>query len=872
MRCIYILPAVILSAILISCNDTNLITEKSQRDKVIEDFNARKELYGNKRPDLFSLPDETDNTAKKEALQFMLAYMPLSDIAYDSPRLLEKNVDLALRSRVETVWGKEIPYDLFLHFVLPQRVNNENPDTFRLAFYDDLRSRIDGLSAYQAALEINHWCHEKVSYQPSDIRTSSPLATILSARGRCGEESTLAVAALRTAGLPARQVYTPRWAHSDDNHAWVEVWIDGKWYYLGACEPEPVLDRGWFTEPAKRAMLVHTRTFGYYCGNEQTVRNEKYYSEINALDKYAVTRDLIVTTLDESGNAVKDAVVDFLLYNYAELYPLASIQSNENGKCKFRTGKGSIIVWASKDSKYGFRHVSANDNDSIIIWITDDHPEEFLALDLYAPMAGTPSPLPSEDIVKENARRIKDEDSLRQSYIDSWMKDVTPDITASFPDIDPLTLDDVLQRSMGNYRSIISFLESTHTNLDLPLRLLLSISDKDLRDTGPEVLLDHFKNAPVNDKGYGIKFYDNYVLSPRVDNEILSPFRSSLLKALPVDLARQFSDDPRSIIAWADTSIVINDLENYYKTPLTPAGVERLRVSDAHSRDIFTVALCRTFGHASRLEPGTGRPQYFTNEWIDIWFHDSEKPSALKGYISFVSAETDPLPEYHIHFSLAVFEKGQYIPLDFGYNVRINDLPENIPLDPGKYMLVTGNRDEKGNVLASLSFFELNQGENKKIVVALRHSEGVVQTGNILDLDRKMVSVEGKEFSLAEISEKGVVISWIEPDKEPTKHIIRDLPLLKDKFDEWGGLFLFLVNPENATDAFRPGQITGLPVNSIFAWDNDNVILRSVLPAEDKGASLPVVICVDANGNIGFTSSGYRIGIGEQILKNIKKQ
>ena len=37
-----------------------------------------------------------------------------------------------------------------------------------------------------------------------------------------------------------RQGYTPRWAHTDDNHAWVEAWVNGKWYFLGACEPEPV--------------------------------------------------------------------------------------------------------------------------------------------------------------------------------------------------------------------------------------------------------------------------------------------------------------------------------------------------------------------------------------------------------------------------------------------------------------------------------------------------------------------------------------------------------------------------------------------------------------------------------------------------------
>ena len=95
---------------------------------------------------------------------------------------------------------------------------------------------------HDAVLEVNHWCHEKAVYMPSDRRTSSPLATVKTAYGRCGEESTLLVAALRSVGIPARQVYTPRWAHTDSNHAWVEAWVDGKWCFLGSCEPEPVLN------------------------------------------------------------------------------------------------------------------------------------------------------------------------------------------------------------------------------------------------------------------------------------------------------------------------------------------------------------------------------------------------------------------------------------------------------------------------------------------------------------------------------------------------------------------------------------------------------------------------------------------------------
>ena len=117
------------------------------------------------------------------------------------------------RSRHVTrmLWGKEIPDEVFRHFVLPIRVNNENLDDSRRVFYGELKDRVKGLPMKDAILEVNHWCHEKVVYRPSDARTSSPLASVKTAYGRCGEESTFTVAALRAVGIPARQVYTPRW-------------------------------------------------------------------------------------------------------------------------------------------------------------------------------------------------------------------------------------------------------------------------------------------------------------------------------------------------------------------------------------------------------------------------------------------------------------------------------------------------------------------------------------------------------------------------------------------------------------------------------------------------------------------------------------
>ena len=97
---------------------------------------------------------------------------------------------------------------IFRHFVLPVRVNNENLDNAREVFRQELMPRVEKLSMYDAVLEVNHWCHEKVIYTPTDIRTSAPMATVKTAYGRCGEESTFLVAALRAVGIPARQVYT----------------------------------------------------------------------------------------------------------------------------------------------------------------------------------------------------------------------------------------------------------------------------------------------------------------------------------------------------------------------------------------------------------------------------------------------------------------------------------------------------------------------------------------------------------------------------------------------------------------------------------------------------------------------------------------
>ena len=49
-------------------------------------------------------------------------------------------------------------------------LNNEAAELIN--YVNELAPRIKDMSMMDAVLEVNHWCHEKAVYMPSDRRTS----------------------------------------------------------------------------------------------------------------------------------------------------------------------------------------------------------------------------------------------------------------------------------------------------------------------------------------------------------------------------------------------------------------------------------------------------------------------------------------------------------------------------------------------------------------------------------------------------------------------------------------------------------------------------------------------------------------------------
>ena len=672
-------------------------------------FNEKAKLVGSQYTKEI---EKLANPEEREAMKFLYAYMPIADITDYPMDFHLKHVRQSFQTREEMAWGKRIPDLLFRHFVLPIRVNNEALDTARIAFYRELKDRVKGMSMADAILEVNHWCHEKVTYAPSDGRTLAPLACVKNALGRCGEESTFTVTALRSVGIPARQVYTPRWAHTDDNHAWVEAWADGTWYFLGACEPEPVLNLAWFNAPASRAMLMHTRAFGDYRGPEEVMLRTSCLTEINLIDNYGSSARLDFRVVDEKGKPVSDARVDFKIYNYAEFCTVATKYTDKKGRTFLTAGKGDMLVWASKGGKFGYvkasfgksltsseiknslspspsqgeggiphnRQIVKSSNRQNEITISLNYQlstitSQLQEMDIVPQPERVMMPEVTKEMREENQRRFAYEDSIRRAYEATFYRQeqgagskgqetapLNPPVMGDFSE----EQEKFLVTARGNWRVIKAFMGRHSDQKERVETLLASLSDKDLRDMPMKILEDNF--TAESDQ-----------LCPRVENEmILHPFkhylREEFLKHNPMPT------DPAQLVKWVKDSIRLNPDTRALRIAQTPVGVWQSRVTDTRSRDIFFVDLARSLGIEARKDVVTGKVQYkdlpqpslkgreefvessmvnaqwsmVNGQWIDVDFDAKEQTAAPQGKLVLTFEPTKYLddPKYYSHFTV----------------------------------------------------------------------------------------------------------------------------------------------------------------------------------------------------------------------------
>ena len=806
------------------------------------DYLSRMEAQNGALKPFMALPEGV-SAQEKEALEFLYAYMPLADVTDYPADFYLQNVRASLKAREEMGWN--IPEREFRHFVLPLRVNNEDLDSARVVFYRMLKPRVEGLSMEDAILEVNHWCHEMMTYQPSDGRTHAPLASLKNALGRCGEESTFCVAALRSVGIPARQVYTPRWAHTESNHAWVEAWADGRWRFLGACEPEPVLDLGWFNAPASRAMLTHTKVFGKYDGPEEVVLRTPGYTEINLIGNYARSAKATVQVKDAAGKAVQGARVDFCIYNSSQFFPAVSKYTDDKGETALSAGLGDMLAWASKDGAYGFARVRFGKDKSVSITLDSPagDPVSSQLMDIVPPAEQVVLPEVTPELRALNDRKMAYEDSVRKAYM------------ATFPDRErarrfvadydlPAEAVPLVEGSCGNHAVITRFLLEAD---DKPraVALLGSLTRKDLSDVTPAVLWDSYSAAES-------------VLAPRIEGEFLTPYKMWFLRNIPADLQASFKGNAEAIVKWVEENIHVDEDPLFWDIPISPVGVWKSRMANPRSRDLFTIALARTFGVEMRKDRNTGSLRFA-----------GDKADVATGHVdlTFTPVEGVDKPEYGRHYTVSRIVDGQMqrVFLGFGGEGRrfgtTNDLPE------GDYILTSGNRLSDGSTPVTVTLFHVSAGESLEVPVVIEtvleelKVEGRFEPG-------KLLNVADGGYYAAAVLDVGM---------EPTNHVLHDIAEEKAVLEAWGRPIFLVTTSQAQLDRLHAeigeGRYGTLPSTVVFVPDNGGDILSRLCKDLNLSAErLPLVILGNAaTKDVVFTSQGYTIGMGAQLAAIARK-
>ena len=869
--------------------------------------------------------------SEEEALliKFFYGTMPLRDAGEYPFEIFLSYVRHALWLRKTIDWCKKLPEDLFVHDVLYYRINSEDISDCRSFFYEQLKDRIVGLDEYQAAVEINYWCVEHATYEMADDRTAGPMTMYRSGKGRCGEESTFTVTALRSVGLAARQVYTPRWAHCDDNHAWVEVWVNGEWHFLGACEPEEKLDRGWFTGPAGQALLIHSRTFGDYAAGkrEEVIGRDGAVVCHNVTASYTKTRKLRIQVRKQDNTPAAHAQISVEILNMAEYFPAAVLETDEQGETSIRLGLGDIRLQARSEGKFVERYcnlaedgVETADVDCAVTLVLKDSEAgmkdalsgvsacEWHLAKLCAPKeVVVRESVLSEEEVSRGTRRLADAVKLREERFDQ----LTRHAIAVHPE------EEERMRVAGeNAEELTAFLEKD----DNPDRkkLLDSLTKKDNKDLRAEVLEDHL-SAKRGSWSEDIHVQD--LLCPRIWLEEIGAYRSYICSVLTAQEQEAFVSNPELIWNYVNQNITDIPEEEYNTLCASPIGCLKLKMGSTVSRTILFIAICRSLNIPARLDKSLMLPEY----WADGAFHvpisraqDSKGTLLLRNILGkeWIYAQ---------HWTLGRLEKDHFVTMNHAGLVFEKETLELL-LPVGIYRLIAVKRLLNGDQEAAELLFAIEKEKQTEFYMPdFEKADGVMpwEKVSVPDESQSCRKLQNKNNSLREeiqscllrdillqradgtlssleklVSGKRSILAFLEIGAEPTEHVLNEVLALeksaKGNSKGIGCQLLFVLRQEKDLQQKTLQEVLALDAGSeieilydISGGASDaNAAPRTATGDTASGTlcgwqetakrmglaeKLPVLAAVRPDGTGIYGSCGYHVGSVELMVRILKE-
>ena len=633
--------------------------------------------------------------AQRRIMQYYLTCLTACERAELDFALLKRFAVHAARMREQMPWTRALAEEDFLAFVAAYRINAEAIVEHRERFCQMLLPYVEGKTAAQAALAVNLWCGCTAGYRMTDGRDASPLCVYGSTYARCGEEAAYLVAALRSVGLPARTI-TSMWPMRDDGHVFAEVLLEDGWHFMGGCEPEGILDRGWFNEAAAQAMMAQTTGFSlvgapefHYQAGGMTFGSH--------LSHYAKVKIVAARVVDAEGRPVPDALVRVEEFNSGGFIPLAILRSDENGEARWPVGFGTVKL--SAWSAQGMAEVFLDaEETSATLRLAAFAPEEGWQI-VCMRVPGGKTPYTSEATAAQKKAVFGDTDpgkaceARRQGFGDA-------DLAAAFP-----ALAERLSWAGENVGVLREFLTAD----DEPLRaaLVATLNEKDLADIGMPVLEDMLHGAMAVREGLEEEDFLRYVLPPRVATEELTAHRRYVQNFFTPEQQEAFRADPRLLEQWVLEHCAMEAEDAAGLIPSVPCALQT-GLCPLEARPVLLTQLCRALGIPAALDRSRGQVLCKMNgEYLILM---PEGPAAavlliapprpemefMNGWSLFIRRKDDwrLVPQWHVP------------PRKGAYRCRV---------PAGDYRLLTWRRLTDGSAQVAQCSLRLGEGE-KRIV------------------------------------------------------------------------------------------------------------------------------------------------------------
>ena len=772
---------------------------------------------------------------ERPLLAYYYATLPLTDVGDYSPAYFLSVARQALAVREEFPWCQALAEHRFLKDVAYPRVNTEELAPCRELFHDALAPRVRGLSLEEAILEVNRWCAEEATYRSTDGRTASPLQVYQRGFGRCGEESTFLVTALRSVGIAARQVYVPWWSHCDDNHAWVEAFDGQGWRYLGACEPEPQLDRGWFTHAAARAVMVHTRAFVQ--GSREEVAF--LFPETDPVDwdiqegvavenitaRYGDTKRLTVQVAGPDGAPAAGAWVSLSVLNMAAPREIAHRQADSQGCVTLGLGKGSVLATAWEEASPGLLAeclLAPGDTQAALV----------LGQGLAA--AGEWDFLPPADAGLTVPALSPSQEEARRTCLDR-----------------AAALREEKRLAREKARPAPPAGEGA--------RVWQSLTEKDREGELSPQLLEDALAAFAWEGQYPAKAFQEGLLSPRVALEVLTPWRRLLEERFSPQEREAARQEPSRLWQWAQAAAPV-DKDCYAALWGTPQGMLQVGASTSQGQQVLFCAACRALGIPAKLVDGV--PQVWRGDGFSpLW---GQEPTAALTVTAPAGQEALEAQNY----TLSRREAGGYLPLTTGA-VPAGE-SRQLLLPPGAYRLWTVNRLPGGGLLARWEDFSLAPSAAREVALAFRE-------GDVQDMLERcplpgftLAGEDGALWEGKELLEKAPlsVLCFLEVNREPTEHLLGELRDAAAALKQAGlPLYLALPSLSHRDDPTLRKALAALPWATVCQCDFSTVIPalgRRLYLDPDR---LPLAILANQRGEGLYGCCGYNVGTAQLLLR-----